>query len=291
MKILVTGAGGQLGRDLLEHLQTGSETVHGATRAELDLCDTVAVQRLLHQMQPDWIINCAAWTAVDDAEDRPQDAFALNRDAVAELTREADAVACRVLHLSTDYVFSGEGNTPWREEDPTAPIGVYGRSKLEGEQAVLASPGRHTVLRTSWLYGVHGKNFVKTMLRLARERDELRVVNDQFGSPTWSHDLAEAIGVLLHQGATGLYHYANRGRTSWHAFACAILEEARPLGFDVRARRVVAVSSDAFPTRARRPACSVLDTRRIQALLPAPIPGWRDSLRRMLRALAAAGLD
>ena len=284
MRVLVTGASGQLGHDLTALLREQSMDVMAMNRRQLDLAQPDAMVRQLRATAPDWIINCAAWTAVDDAEQEVQQAFTINRDAVREMTACADEMGARLLHLSTDFVFSGQSQRPWCEEDPTAPLGVYGRSKREGELAVLASPG-HIVLRTSWLYGAHGKNFVKTMLRLARDRDELKVVNDQAGSPTWTRDLAQVIPVLMQEGAGGLYHFANTGETSWYGFACAILEEARMQGFDLRATKVTPITTEDFPTPATRPAYSVLSTEKIQGLLPAPIRDWRSALRLMLEEL------
>ncbi len=284
MRVLVTGAGGQLGQDVAAQLREQAIDVVALNRQQLDLAQPEQIARRLEESAPDWIVNCAAWTAVDAAEQETQQAFAINRDAVRNMVACANGIGARLLHVSTDFVFSGRSQRPYREEDPAEPLGVYGRSKREGELAVLSSPA-HTVLRTAWLYGARGRNFVKTMLRLAGERDELRVVNDQVGSPTWTQDLAGAIVVLIRQDASGLYHFANAGETSWHGFACAILDEARRQGFPVRAQRVMPIATSEFPTPAARPAYSVLSTEKIQRLLPAPIRDWRTALRLMLEEL------
>ncbi|VAW76032.1 dTDP-4-dehydrorhamnose reductase [hydrothermal vent metagenome] len=253
-------------------------------REQLNLAQPEQMSRQLRASSPDWIINCAAWTAVDEAEREMQQAFAINRDAVRSMTICADVIGARVLHISTDFVFSGQSQQPYSELDAVEPLGVYGCSKHEGELAVLASPG-HMVLRTSWLYGTHGNNFVKTMLRLARDRDELRVIDDQIGSPTWTRDLAQAILVLIQSDVSGLFHFSNSGETSWYGFACAILEEARAQGFELRAERVTPIPTADFPTPASRPAYSVLSTEKIQRLLPMPVQDWRSALRLMLEEL------
>lgn len=284
MRVLVTGASGQLGRDVVMLLQKQKINVLAMDRKKLDLAQSEQIRRQLQESSPDWIINCAAWTAVDKAEQEAQQAFAINRDAVRDMAACADETGARVLHISTDFVFSGKAQQPYGELDAVEPLGVYGRSKYEGELAVLASSA-HIVLRTSWLYGAHGNNFVKTMLRLARDQDELRVVDDQIGSPTWSHDLARAILALIQGNANGLYHFANTGEASWYGFACAILEEARTQGFELRAEQVTPIPTVEFPTPATRPAYSVLCSDKIQQLLPSPIRGWRSALPLMLKEL------
>jgi len=284
MRVLVTGASGQLGHDLTELLQKQAIDVVAMNRTQLDLARPDEMIRRLRATAPDWIVNCAAWTAVDDAEQEAQQAFAINRDAVRDMAACAAEMGARLLHVSTDFVFSGQSNRPYREDDPTEPPGIYGRSKREGELAVLANSG-HIVLRTAWLYGAHGNNFVKTMLRLAGERDELRVVDDQIGSPTWTRDVADAILVLIQSDAHGLYHFVNAGETSWYGFACAILEDARAQGFDLRAEQVTPIPTADFPTPASRPAYSVLSTEKIQHLLPKPIRDWKSALHLMLEEL------
>ena len=205
--------------------------------------------------------------------------------APAQLAGAVAGYGGNLLHVSTDFVFDGEQSRPYREEDDARPLGVYGRSKWEGEQAVRAALPEAIILRTAWVYGVHGHNFVKTILRVASEGKPLRVVDDQVGSPTWARDIAGAIRALVQHRARGTYHYTNAGSTSWHGFATAILAEATEAGFALKTDSVEAIPTSGYPTPARRPAYSVLDTGKIQSLLTAPIPHWRDSLNRMLKEL------
>jgi dTDP-4-dehydrorhamnose reductase len=231
------------------------------------------------------VINCAAYTQVDRAEQEPDMAVAVNSDGARALAEAADSAQAWFIQVSTDFVFSGHGSVPYTEQDDTEPLGVYGRSKREGERAVEQACPRSIIVRTSWLYGVHGNNFVKTMLRLAAERDELRVVADQIGTPTWTQDLAHALWALMQTPQAGVFHFSNEGEASWYDFASAIVDEAHALGFPVRARRVVPITTAEYPTPARRPAYSVLSKAKIQPLLDDPIPRWRDSLRHMLEEL------
>ena len=216
-----------------------------------------------------------------------EQAFVINRDSVARLAETVAGFGGQLLQVSTDFVFDGRQSKPYCEEDEARPLGVYGRSKWEGEQAVRAALPDAIILRTAWVYGVHGHNFVKTILRVAREGKPLRVVDDQFGSPTWARDIAAAIRALIQYRASGTYHYTNAGSTSWHGFATAIIAGATEAGFALETDSVEAIPTSGYPTPARRPAYSVLDTGKIQSLLTAPIPHWRDSLNRMLKELRA----
>ena len=232
MNILVTGAGGQLGQELQEAVQTRSSqhTYHFADRASLDLTDASALEAYLEAHAIQLIINAAAYTAVDRAEDEPEKADLVNHQAVATLACLAKRRDTFLLHVSTDYVFSGDAHTPYTEEAPTAPLGVYGRSKRLGEEAILASGVRHLILRTSWLYSAYGANFVKTMCRLQSERQELRVVFDQVGSPTWAGDLASFIYEFAERGALqkqGIYHYSNEGVCSSQSVVLSTRHELR----------------------------------------------------------------
>jgi len=233
----------------------------------------------------DWVVNCAAYTQVDRAESEPQAAFTVNRDSARRLAQTVAGSGGRLVHVSTDFVFDGRKSTPYREDDVPNPLSVYGLSKLEGERAVLEAMPSATVLRTAWVYGAHGHNFVKTMLRLAAAGKPLRVVSDQQGTPTWAADIAGAIVALIRCDADGVFHYTNAGQTSWHGFATAILEEAVRLGFGVRTRIVEPIPTTEYPTPATRPAYSVLDTQKIRTCLPGPVPEWRDSLKNMLKEL------
>ncbi|GAA1013600.1 NAD(P)-dependent oxidoreductase [Acrocarpospora pleiomorpha] len=266
---LVTGAGGMLGADVVEALTRDGEQVAALGRGELDLTDPDAVAVAVRDLNPQVVINCAAWTAVDDAETHEPAALAVNGHAVRSL-----AAACgpRLLHVSTDYVFAGTGSEPYREDEATDPVNAYGRTKLAGERAVLAHGG--TVVRTAWLYGAHGPNFARTMIRLAGSQDQVTVVDDQFGQPTWTADLAERLlqlGRTRHPG--GIYHGTSQGRTSWHGFAQEIF---RLLGADPD--RVVPIPSARFPRPARRPANSVLGHDRWAAADLPPIRDWRAGL-------------
>ena len=285
MRILVTGSTGQLGFEVLGAFSQSGHEIIAPVRQELDFLNPDEVADRVRRLQPDWVINCAAYTQVDRAESEVEQAFVINRDSVAQLAGAVAGYGGNLLHVSTDFVFDGEQSRPYREEDDARPLGVYGRSKWEGEQAVRAVLPEAIVLRTAWVYGVHGHNFVKTILRVASEGKPLRVVDDQVGSPTWARDIAGAIRALVQHRARGTYHYTNAGSTSWHGFATAILAEATEAGFALKTDSVEAIPTSGYPTPARRPAYSVLDTGKIQSLLTAPIPHWRDSLNRMLKEL------
>jgi len=231
------------------------------------------------------VVNCAAYTQVDKAEDDRERVFLINRDAARVVAESAQAVGAAVLHMSTDFIFSGQHEQPYLETDAAGPLSVYGQSKLEGETAVLEACANSIVLRTAWLYGARGQNFVKTILRLAGERDELRVVADQTGVPTWTRDLADAMWQLMEQKQTGLFHYCDGGQATWYEFTCAIVDEARTLGYSLKIEQVVPITTSEYPTPARRPAYSVLSRTKIQALLDKPIPHWRQSLCLMLKEL------
>jgi dTDP-4-dehydrorhamnose reductase len=285
MRVLVTGATGQVGSEVITAMHRLGHDVIAPGRSGLDLMQPSQVEHRVTTLVPDWIINCAAYTQVDRAESEPEQANTVNRDSAAALARAAATCNARLLHVSTDFVFDGSQSRPYREDDTPNPLGVYGRSKLEGEQAVREALPDAVILRTAWVYGVHGHNFVRTMLRLAGEGRPLRVVDDQTGSPTWAHDIAGAITALVQAGAAGLFHYTSAGSVSWCGFAGAILSEAAQAGFDIRTQTVEPITTADYPTPARRPAYSVLDTGKIQAELGLSIPAWRDRLVTMLGEL------
>jgi dTDP-4-dehydrorhamnose reductase len=287
MRVLVTGATGQLGSEVVRCLQQQGHEVTAPRRAEMDFLDPDAVAQKVDSLRPDWVINCAAWTQVDGAETEPEAAFVINRDSPGRLAESVAHLGGRMLHVSTDFVFDGRQDRPYREDDDPNPIGIYGRSKLAGEQVVQAALPGVTLLRTAWVYGVHGHNFVKTIIRVAQAGKPLRVVADQVGSPTWARDIAGAITVLVGKEASGLYHYTSAGSTSWHGFATAILEEAARAGFELATDTIEPIPTSAWPTPATRPAYSVLDTHKIREHLDAPIPDWRESLKSMLEELYA----
>jgi len=279
VNILLTGASGQLGREILPLLR-GLGAVTGIDRSvaagdsatlQQDLANLEGVETLLDQIRPDLIVNAAAYTAVDRAENEPDAAFRVNAELPGCLARWARQNDGLLFHYSTDYVFSGEASQPYPEGAPTAPLNVYGESKLAGESAVTASACRHLVLRTSWVYSGHGHNFVLTMLRLAREKPSLNVVADQIGCPTWARNLARVSMAVLEQagardsGRSGIWHYCDRDVVSWYDFAQAIFATAQQLGLLSHLPEMTAVTTSQFPQAATRPRYSVLDTSVIQA--------------------------
>jgi dTDP-4-dehydrorhamnose reductase len=269
--------------------------VIGVDRSTVDLSQETTIRQRLVEIKPDVIVNAAAYTAVDKAETETELAQAINATAPKVMALEATRLGATLIHVSTDYVFDGGKNTPYTEDDVTNPLGVYGRTKLEGEEGIRQTCTNHLILRTAWVYGTFGQvNFVKTMLRLFAEREEVRVVADQVGSPTWAADLAQAIATLLSQTSqdpaqpnfpTGTYHYTNSGVASWYDFAVAIFEEAKPLGFPLKVQRIVPIATADYPTPAKRPAYSVLSGKKISAVLGSHPPHWRQALRQMLLEL------
>ncbi len=298
MKVLLLGADGQVGHELRRALAPLGEVV-ATTRSgrwadasqglALDLAQTESIAPLLRQVRPQAVVNAVAYTAVDRAESEREQAFAVNAAAPARLAEACAELGASLLHYSTDYVFDGGAQRPYREDDPTGPLSVYGQSKLAGEQAIAASGARHLILRTAWVYATRGHNFLRTMLRLGAEREELRVVADQRGAPTPAWLLADAAAAILRQGvaASGVRHLVADGQTSWHGFAEAIFAEALARGLIERAPRVVPIGTDDYPTPARRPAFSVLDTARIKAEYGLALPDWREALRLTLDRDAA----
>jgi dTDP-4-dehydrorhamnose reductase len=291
MKYLVTGATGQLGRETLLALQDTGEEVIGIGRREIDFSRPDRVAEGIAAQRADWVINCAAYTQVDKAEEERQQAFLVNRDSARAVAEGVASYGGRLLHVSTDFVFGGEQSHPYVEEAPANPLSVYGQSKWEGEQAAREVMPDAVVVRTAWVYGVHGHNFVKTMLRLAAERDELRVVDDQIGTPSWTADITQALLSLIDANASGLFHFTNEGVASWYDFASEILANARALGFPVRAREIVPISTTDFPLPATRPPYSVLSKVKIRQILAYRIPHWRYSLAAMMRALQERPAD
>ena len=279
MRILLTGVNGQVGWELQRSLAPLGEIV-AADRTVLDLADTAAIRRAVAAIAPDLIVNPAAYTAVDQAESETALAYAIN----AAAPRELAACGIPLVHFSTDYVFDGRKAGAYTEDDTPSPLGVYGTSKLAGEQAVAHAGIAHLILRSSWVYGLRGRNFLLTLQRLARERDSLAVVDDQFGAPTWSRLIAGATALTIarwldrpDQTATsGLYHLSCGGRTSWHGFAAAIL--AHPAGADEKRARLTAIPTSGYPTRAARPANSQLDCRKLAATFGVRLPDWQAAL-------------
>ena len=290
MKILVTGANGQVGQELIiSGVQKGFEVL-ALDRTALDITDPSSVERELSQPDLSFVINAAAYTAVDQAELEPELAFSVNRDGAAHIASFCAKAEIPLIHISTDYVFNGVKDGPYVEKDPISPLGVYGHSKAEGESAIRKRLRQHIIVRTSWIYGLHGQNFVKTMLRLGRENESVRVVADQSGCPTYAADIAEAILLiatkLRRNGLNdwGTYHYCGKGVTTWHAFAEEIFSLAGRY-ISLKVQKVDPISTAEYPTPAKRPVNSVLDCSLIEQtfdIVPKPWPG---SLAQMLRKM------
>jgi dTDP-4-dehydrorhamnose reductase len=284
-RILLIGSNGQVGSELAL-LLPDSKTL---ARPLIDLTQPETLREPIREYQPEVIINAAAYTAVDRAESEPELAHAVNAIAPTVMAEEAQRLNATLIHLSTDYVFDGQKNTPYLETDPTNPMSAYGQSKLAGEIGVSKLCDRSLILRTAWVYGTYGKgNFVKTMLKLGGDRDQLRVVVDQVGSPTWARHLADTIVELLQQDTveSGIYHVTNSGVTSWYDFAIAIFEEARALGWVLNVQDVTPITTADYPTPAKRPAYSPLSGQKISGILGKHPPHWRQGLRQMLTHLS-----
>jgi dTDP-4-dehydrorhamnose reductase len=290
MRVLVLGSAGQVGRELARAAWPAGFRVTGAARAEIDIRDAATVDAAIAGLGADLVVNAAAYTAVDRAETEREAAFAVNHAAAGALAMACAPRGAVLIHLSTDYVFDGAGAPrPYREDDPVGPVNVYGASKEAGETAIRAAlPERHLILRTSWVFGAHGQNFVKTMLRLAGEREELAVVDDQTGCPTPAADIAGVIVRLAAAVADGVrywgtYHFAGAGAVTWHGFADAIFDEAAAVRPEMRRPRIRRICAADLPLPARRPAWSVLDCGRIGRDFGIVPPSWRPGLAAMLR--------
>lgn len=293
MNLLVFGGNGQLGQELLRALAPLGRVV-ATTRsgqladgtpchtADFDQPDTLPV--LLDEVRPDVVVNAAAYTAVDRAEQDREAAQRANAEAPAVIARWCAAAGVPLVHYSTDYVFSGEASRPYREDDPTGPLGVYGSSKLAGEEAIRAAGGRHLILRTAWVYAPHSANFLRTMLRVGAERDVVRVVADQFGTPTPAALIADVTAQMLqhHGGLSGTWHLTARGGTSWHGFAEAIFAGAVEAGILSRAPKVEAITTAEYPTPAKRPAYSCLDVGKLESDFSIVLPAWEQGLAQVL---------
>ncbi|MGB3292535.1 MAG: dTDP-4-dehydrorhamnose reductase [Phormidesmis sp.] len=287
MSILLLGAQGQVGQALIEPLTSlsSSGSVVAVGRSQLDLTDLGAIKTKIAALQPQLIVNAAAYTAVDKAESEPELAYRINAEAPGVIAQSAAECGAALVHISTDYVFSGQIGSPRCETDATGPLSVYGKTKLAGEEAIRQALTSHIILRTAWVYGAPGKgNFLKTMLRLGKAQREVNVVADQVGSPTWASDLAAAIAQLSKNAAAlpGTYHYTNSGVASWYDFAVAIFQEAKALGLPLKVQTVNPMTTADYPTPAQRPAYSVLNCQKVARILGHSAPHWRQSLRAML---------
>ncbi len=290
MKALVTGAKGQLGSDLVPLLEAAGFEVEPLSSSELDISDGAAVLEAVNKAKPGIIINPAAYTKVDLAEKEKDRAYAVNANGAENLALAAKEAGCPMVHVSTDFVFDGRSPVPCAEDFEANPLSVYGASKLAGEKSVANATDAHVIVRTSWLYGVEGHNFVKTILRLASEREVLRIVYDQTGTPTWSADLAAALvavckSIEAGKKPWGMYHYSNEGVASWYDFAVAICIDAASIGMPLKCKRIEPILTAEYPLPAMRPAYSVLNKAKIKKTFDIEIPHWRSSLSKMLKEL------
>ena len=295
MKLLVTGANGQVGCELRQSLAPLGEVI-ALDRAACDLARPAEVARILRAATPDIIVNAAAYTAVDRAEQEEELATLINGTAVGEIAQAARQLGALLIHYSTDYVFDGRKDAPYAEDDVPSPISAYGRSKLAGERAIAQCGGRYLIVRTSWIYAARGHNFLKTVLRLARERDELRIVDDQIGAPTWARDLAAATAVMTRQARqeiarddfeSGLFHVTGSGATSWFVFAKAVVKQAEQYGLLARKSKIVPIASSEYPVAATRPKNSRLSGARARHRFQIALPEWEQSLAVCMRELSA----
>lgn len=292
LRILVAGGDGQLGKEIAEIVEAGVEIIR-CSRSELDITDPASVENAFAKYSPQAVINAAAYTAVDRAESEPEEAFVINANGAGHLAIAAESRGIPLLHVSTDYVFSGEkpADECWSEEDECEPRSVYGHTKRVGEEQVLDACSRALVLRTSWVFGRHGNNFPKTMLRLARERDELRVVGDQWGCPTHAGDIAitlvkAARALVAGTLAPGIYHYAGSPACTWHAFAEQIIESALAKGMLAKKPRVISIATHEYPVAATRPANSRMDSSKLCSALGIDSPRWQAGLDKLLDHMA-----
>ncbi|MFK3846275.1 dTDP-4-dehydrorhamnose reductase [Stenotrophomonas sp. NPDC078853] len=297
MTVLVFGGNGQVGQELLRALAPLGQVVattrsgvlpDGSACEVADFNQPDSLHALLDRVRPDIVVNAAAYTAVDKAEQDVEDAFRANAESPGIIARWCAAAGVPFVHYSTDYVFDGEGTAPYREDQPTAPLGVYGTSKRDGEDAVRAAGGRHLIFRTAWVYASHGANFLRTMLRVGAERDALRVVADQVGTPTPAALIADVTAEALQHtgGLSGTWHLTASGQTSWHGFAEAIFAEALARGVLAKVPSVEAIASAEYPTPAKRPSWSVLDNNKLQQDFGIALPAWQDGLKRVIGEIA-----
>ncbi len=286
MNILVTGADGQLGRCLQDCLTTTGYQWTALGRQDLDITDGAAVSALVSKLKPDVIINAAAYTAVDKAESEQDKAWQINAEAVRNLATAANSLDALLIHVSTDYVFDGSAKTPYLETDPVNPLGVYGASKLDGELAARES-NRHIIVRTAWVFSEYGNNFLKTMLRVGAERDELKIVADQVGTPTYAGDLAATLLRMAEESvASGIYHFSGGEACSWHAFADAIFKQQASLDTAYSVPRLVPIGTSDYPTPAKRPAYSVLNDTKLKQVLVNHSADWYSAIGRVIGRLS-----
>ena len=279
MKLLVTGVKGQLGHDVVKECEKRGITAIGVDIEEMDITDAAACEKVIKEAKVDAVIHCAAYTAVDAAEDNTELCRKINAEGTENIVKVCRELNIKMMYFSTDYVFNGKGDRPWKTDDERSPLNVYGQTKYEGELAVENSLEKYFILRIAWVFGVNGKNFIKTMLRLGKEKGAVSVVNDQIGSPTYTADLAVLAVDMIQTDKYGTYHATNEGLCSWYEFACQIFNEAN---MDVK---VTPVSSDAFPAKAKRPSNSRMDKSKLNENGFSPLPGWQDALKRYLKEI------
>lgn len=279
MRVLVTGVKGQLGHDVMNELSKRGYQGIGVDVEEMDITDRAAVERVMKEVRPDKVVHCAAWTAVDDAEDKEELCRRVNAEGTENIAVMCKALDVPMVYLSTDYVFDGEGTRPWEPDDERHPLNVYGQTKYEGELAVEKNLEKYFIVRIAWVFGVNGKNFIKTMLRLSETHDTLTVVDDQVGSPTYTYDLARLLVDMLETEKYGRYHATNEGLCSWCEFAKEIFRQA---GKNVN---VIPVSSEEYPAKAKRPHNSRMNKGKLKEMGFEPLPSWQDALSRYLKEI------
>lgn len=276
MKVLVTGVKGQLGYDVVNELSSRNIEAVGVDIEEMDITSPECVNKVIREVNPDAVIHCAAYTAVDAAEDNEEICRKVNRDGTENIAKACKELDCKMVYISTDYVFDGQGTRPWEPDDKQTPLNVYGQTKYEGELAVCNNLDKYFIVRIAWVFGINGKNFIKTMLNLAKTRDEISVVNDQFGSPTYTYDLARLLVDMVITDKYGFYHATNEGIISWYEFACEIFKQA---GISMK---VNPVSSAEYPAKAKRPSNSRMSKDKLDANGFKRLPSWQDALGRYL---------
>lgn len=280
MRVLVTGVKGQLGHDVMDELAAKGIEGIGVDVEEMDITDAAACEKVITEAKPDAVIHCAAYTAVDAAEDNVELCRRVNAEGTRNIAKVCKALDIKMMYISTDYVFNGEGLRPWEPDDHREPLNVYGLTKYEGEIAVEQNLEKYFIVRIAWVFGVNGKNFIKTMLRLGKERGAVSVVNDQIGSPTYTYDLSKLLVAMIQTNKYGRYHATNEGLCSWYEFACEIFRQA---GMDEV--KVTSVDSSAFPVKAKRPSNSRLNKEKLTENGFERLPAWQDALGRYLEEL------
>lgn len=280
MKVLVTGVKGQLGYDVVRELQSRGHEAIGVDIEEMDITDETAVSRVMEETAPEAVIHCSAFTAVDRAEEERELCYKVNVQGTENIARMCQKLGCKMLYLSTDYIFSGEGQRPWEPEDTPSPLNAYGQSKYQGEVALRQYVDKYFIVRISWVFGINGNNFIKTMLRLGKENGAVKVVDDQIGSPTYTFDLAKLLVDMIETEQYGAYHATNEGICSWYEFAKEIFQEA-----NMKEVTVIPVSSEEFPVKAKRPKNSRMSKEKLVQNGFSLLPSWQDAVKRYIKEL------